>query len=99
MTDKPVLVVSRKAQIEIQEAYDWYEEQQAGLGQEFVDFLTSFCRTLVDFPRKYRKIEGKTHLAILPRFPYCIYFDVLPDQIRVISVVHGKRHPDTWKNP
>lgn len=97
MSKKRILKVSIKAQNEIQEAYNWYDEQQEGLGQEFIESITEFCYSLLDFPEKYRKVEGKTHLAVLPRFPYCIYFDVLPDQVRIVAVVHGKRHPSVWK--
>jgi hypothetical protein len=31
--------------------------------------------------------------ALLPRFPYAVFFVVDPDMIRVVGVVHGRGHP------
>ena len=38
------LVITAKAQIEIQSAYDYYEEQQAGLGDRFLNVLAPLFR-------------------------------------------------------
>ena len=39
---------------EIQEIYDWYEEQQAGLGEEFLDELDAVAEQL-RYPRAFRR--------------------------------------------
>jgi plasmid stabilization system protein ParE len=31
------------------------------------------------------------------RFPYVVYYRVHPDRIEVIAVLHGSRHPRTWR--
>ena len=33
----------------------------------------------------------------MPRFPYAIYYRVLPDQLRVLAFKHHSRHPDYWR--
>lgn len=41
------------ATIEIIEAYDWYELQRAGLGQEFLEELENFYKSLLRNPYSY----------------------------------------------
>jgi toxin ParE1/3/4 len=43
------------------------------------------------------KIEGVRRYAI-QRFPYLIFYSELEDVIWIISIAHGKRKPDYWKN-
>lgn len=35
-----------EAQNEIDEAIDWYESKQLGLGQEFLEYLDAYCEIL-----------------------------------------------------
>jgi hypothetical protein len=32
------------------------------------------------------------------RFPYAIYFHAMPDEIVVLGVIHGRRHPRRWQS-
>jgi hypothetical protein len=33
----------------------------------------------------------------MPRFPYAIYYRVLPDHVRILAFKHHSRHPDYWR--
>ncbi len=45
------------------------------------------------FPLKVDDIR----MALVHRFPYVIYFVVLPRHISVIAVLHGHRDPQIWQ--
>ena len=34
----------------------------------------------------------------LRRFPYVVYFVVVPAGISVLAVIHGRRHPRRWQS-
>jgi len=33
----------------------------------------------------------------MPRFPYAIYYRVLPDHLRILAYKHHSRHPNHWR--
>ena len=33
----------------------------------------------------------------MPRFPYAIYYRLLPDDLRILAFKHHSRHPDYWR--
>jgi len=36
--------------------------------------------------------------AQLGRFPYLVYYVVLPEAVSVIAVMHGRREPRRWQS-
>jgi plasmid stabilization system protein ParE len=42
-------------------------------------------------------VRGETRRALLRRFPYAIYFRLLDEEIVILGVVHGRRHPRIWE--
>ena len=40
------LVIELEAQIEIEEAIEWYESKQVGLGADFLNYLNGYFQTL-----------------------------------------------------
>lgn len=93
------LVLSEVAETEILDAYDWYEQQQSGLGKRFLNRLREVL-TLVKgnpyaFPKDYRSLRKK-HLG---RFPYSIYYRIESKMIIVHSCFHQSRDPGALTPP
>lgn len=86
------------AEFDIQEAYNWYESKQIGLGDEFIDELQKFRQSLRTFPFKHRVVKNEIRLGVLERFPYLVYFEVFDDVVMILAVVYGGRHPEYWKD-
>lgn len=82
---------------EVDNAYRWYERRQTGLGQDFLDELQHILATIVANPARFGFTEGDIREGLLNRFPYAIYYRVLPDQIRVLAVYHTSRNPSGWR--
>jgi plasmid stabilization system protein ParE len=84
------------AQRELDDAVVWYNEQAAGLGQDFLDELDRAVRRAVAFPLASPEVEPGIRRCLLARFPYGLMYGVDEDTIVVIAVAHLHREPRYW---
>jgi plasmid stabilization system protein ParE len=92
------LVVQPQADLDIQAAAVWYEDQRAGLGVRFLDELGLVFRRIETNPRQFPRLEGDVRRALLRHFPYGVYFVDGAEAITVLAVLHLHREPDMWKS-
>ncbi len=90
------LKFSARALREIGEARTWYETQSSGLGEEFVAAIALQLKRLEQAPLLYAEVIPKVHRALLPRFPYGLFYVVRQDLIYVLAVLHDARNPSQW---
>ena len=91
------LVSDPQSDIDIEAAFRWYENEQTGLGLEFLDELRAVYDRIVDGPFKYLQLLSNTRRALLKRFPYAVYFVVEDEIIVVLAVLHTSRDPAEWQ--
>ena len=82
---------------EADQAAQFYEERQSGLGTRFLDVLEDALTRIQRNPRLYQKISGNIRKCRVLRFPYGIIFRDQDDSIEIIAVMHLKRKPGYWK--
>lgn len=75
------------------EAYQWYEEQQTGLGDIFLAELESSYDKVETWPASYTKIKRNFRQINLKTFPYVIVFEILNEDVVVYAVFHTSRNP------
>lgn len=78
------------------EAYDWYESRSLGLGEEFVAAIDLQLKRLEQAPLLFAETIPGVRRALLPRFPYGVFYAVRSDLIHVLAVVHNARNPGRW---
>ncbi|MFO0843937.1 MAG: type II toxin-antitoxin system RelE/ParE family toxin [Gemmataceae bacterium] len=83
---------------EIDDAHDWYEQRQAGLGRDFLDEVERVLGEIAANPARYGFAEGDVREGLLTRFPYAVYYRVLTDRVRVLAVFHTARDPSGWQS-
>jgi hypothetical protein len=76
------------AQDEAREAARWYEERQAGLGQDFLDELGRALQTIETRPGHFCQLQlprsrREVRRCLMPRFPYAVVYEVRTDEILV----------------
>ncbi len=49
-------------------------------------------------PEMYPKVHFQKRRAIVRRFPYCIYYEFEENELRILSVFHSSRNPETWQS-
>lgn len=93
------LLVRPEVDADLLEAENWYEQQQTGLGR---DFLHAAREKMADLPRnpflfRIRRHRGQVRWAYPDRFPYRIIFRVLGDTVVVYAVLHAAREDRHWE--
>lgn len=86
------------AQQELEEAADYYEARQEGLG---VDLALEFYRSLDrirSHPNAYPVVMGNVRRCMLHRFNYQIVYEILDEMIVVLALVHERQDPKVWQD-
>ena len=91
------LTVTVEAERDIAEAFAWYEERRAGLGEDFLTSLDASLQGLRRMP-EMPPIAYKTfRRALIRRFPYAVFYEFEAQQVIVYSVFHTARDPRKWR--
>jgi plasmid stabilization system protein ParE len=91
--DLPVLI-RRAAEIEILEAFAWYEEQLGGLGFEFLHILEDAISFLRQQPQSYQTIYRDIRRVLMRKLPYAVFYIIENDKIIVLACLHQKHSHD-----
>ncbi len=94
---KRQLTIQPEAEAEANDAFNWYEDQQAGLGNEFYRELTRCFEFILENPLLSRVVYRSLRKRKLDRFPYLVVYQVTDDELSVVSVFYGSRNPAVWK--
>jgi plasmid stabilization system protein ParE len=85
------------AQTELQEAIEWYEERQAGLGTELAIEVDRCIERIRAHPEMYGRVRKNYRRALVQRFPYAVFYELVADTVIVFSIFHGSRNPAKLK--
>ncbi len=88
-----ILILQAEAIIDIQDAYEWYEEQKSGLGDEFLGELEIGQNKICNHPQYYYSVNEHFRRLKINRFPYLIVYEIEGDTIIVNAVRHTKKKP------
>jgi len=91
------IIFRPEARAEFDEAYDWYEGQNAGLGEAFADQVQQVLDRIAAMPQMHATVLGDVRKAVVVRFPYCVYYREEASCVRVLSVFHSSRDPRIWQ--
>jgi plasmid stabilization system protein ParE len=86
------------ALLDIQAAYLWYEEQQPGLGEEFLAAIDVAIESVLTFPEAYTIVHRDARRILLERFPYGLYYRIAGQQVIFVACMHGARDPKKWRS-
>jgi hypothetical protein len=64
------------------------------LGAEFVEAYDAAIDVVVKHGRRMALIRGDVRVVPLRRFPFGIYYRIMPDKIRIVIVKHLRSDPD-----
>lgn len=92
------IVMLDVAEAEFWEAVDFYHAQRPDLGKSFAREIDRTIKLIRLKPRAFPKVYKTRRRALLQKFPFALFFDILGDTIFVLSVFHNSRDPEIWKN-
>ena len=85
------------AEIEFNEAIEYYNQQSEGLGFEFAGEVKKTLERIIQFPEAWKKLSDRSRRCRTNRFPFGIIYQIRSDKIVILAVMHMHRHPESWR--
>lgn len=63
-----------EARSEFEQAIDYYEDREAGLGLDFATEIHSTIQRIVDYPEAWAELERGVRRCMVRRFPYGVLY-------------------------
>ena len=63
-------IIAPQVELDISEAYGWYEGHRSGLGEEFLSCVDACIQRIRRTPDGYAKVHEEYRRALVRRFPY-----------------------------
>ncbi len=91
------LLVRSAAAADIEEAYSWYRNRAAKLGDQFLVEVDRALRRITTNPEAYPVLHRDTRRILLRRFPYGLFDRLYGDTILIVGCFHARRDPRRWR--
>jgi plasmid stabilization system protein ParE len=86
------LIIRPRAKVDLADAALWYEQQRAGLGDEFLAAVKARLAGVADRPASFPvKHRSDIRRALVDRFPYGIWFVDATHAVVVLGIFHTSR--------
>lgn len=88
------------AEADLAEAWSWYEAQQPGLGDRFMNAIRAALDMVAQWPNSGTPATDDPDGEIVERrtttsgFPYALRYRTIDEMIVVMVIYHQRRHPD-----
>jgi plasmid stabilization system protein ParE len=92
------LLLAPEAVTDLADAYSWYEERSAGLGEDFLACVAAALDSVCNAPAHHALVDGECRRALVHRFPYAIFFEGSQRTVTVYAVLHASRDPEKWRS-
>jgi plasmid stabilization system protein ParE len=90
------LRIRPEAANDAREAALWYENERPGLGREFLGVVRDVLGRIETMPLRFPIVLEEIRRALLPRFPFGVFFVVDDDRSTVLAIMHLRRTPTSW---
>jgi len=87
------IVVQSEATIEMQKAFEWYEDKQPGKGYEMIEEIEESYERLSKHPYNYSATNKKYRKIGIKRFPYLIVFEIEEAKVIIVAYRHIRQEP------
>src|SRR5579871_2047794 len=91
------LVVAPEAELDIAQAFAWYESRRPGLGEEFLSSVDASIERIRREPEMHAAVYEACRRALVRRFPYGVFYEYAETRITVFAVFHTSRDPEKWR--
>ncbi len=86
------------AEAEFNEAIEYYEGCELGLGYDFSIEVLDAIQNIVNYPTAWPIVEEDVRRCLVNRFPYGVVYICERGETFILAIMHLRRHPDYWKN-
>ncbi len=86
--------VAQSARDDLEDGFWFYEAQQAGIGDYFLNALQSDIDSLLLYAGVHEKpFDPRVYRRVSTRFPYAVYYTLSEDVACVVAVLDTRRDP------
>ena len=89
------LFIKPRAELDLLEAYNFYEEMSPGSGAKLVRFVDDRMEFIGANPKACPLKYNDFRRALVPKFPYGIYFRIEEKLIVVFSILDLRQNPES----
>ncbi len=89
------ITILPSASRDIIDGFNFYENQQPGLGSYFVDSLFSDIDSLISYCGIHSVVYNSYYRMLAKRFPFAVYYSIEKNAIIVYAVLDCRRNP-SW---
>ena len=82
---------------ELNEAVDYYESKEYGLGLDFTAEVISTINRIISYPGAWPLLFGQISRCLVKRYPYGILYSIEHDRIYIVALMNLYRNPEYWK--
>lgn len=86
------------AQIELDEAVEYYNYEVPGLGDAFLSEVLDALDRIGKYPEAWHPSSKRTRRCQARRFPYGIIYQIREQELLVVAIANLHRKPDYWKD-
>ncbi|MFK7980434.1 MAG: type II toxin-antitoxin system RelE/ParE family toxin [Saprospiraceae bacterium] len=88
------------AKLELIDTFQYYEDQQKGLGRRFLKAYQEKTRFLADNPEACELVSLDKRRAVVNPFKYNVIYQINISKkiIVILAVMHGSRSPKRWQD-
>lgn len=86
------------AQIELDDAIDYYNYELPSLGDAFLTEVLNALDRIGEYPEAWHPCSKRTRRCQTRRFPYGIIYQLREQEILVVAIANLHRKPDYWKD-
>jgi toxin ParE1/3/4 len=84
------------AERELNDAAQYYELEQTGLGAAFIAEVSRCTAAIVEHPDAGPIVLGTIRRRLCQRFPYGLLYAVAGGELRILAVMNLRRRPGYW---
>jgi len=86
------------AEIELNEAAEYYDRESPGLGVTFLKEVERAVEHILELPEGSPRVTRTVRRKLLRRFPYGILYSLRPNEVRILAIMNQKRRPFYWRD-
>ena len=91
------VIFTPEASDDVSAAYEWYEEREPGLGEDFLRSVEACLHMALRHPNMFPTAVDDFRRALIRRFPFEIFYEPSGDGLVVYSVFHCSQDPQKWR--
>jgi len=78
------------------DAYNYYQDQLIGLGDQFLIEFNQSIKIIINHPKIWKKVGNRTRKSIIKRFPFLILYIFEENTIHITCIAHQHRNPEYY---